>query len=363
MLHLVVMAGGSGTRFWPESRRARPKQFLTLAGERSLLQQAADRCRGWIAPAQMWVVTNAAHAAETSRQLPDVPRGHVLLEPCGRNTAPCIGWAAACVLREDPDATILVTPADHLIGPDAEFRATAEAGCSVLEQHPAGSVLFGIPPTFPATGYGYIERAGPVAGTRGYRVASFREKPTAEVARTFLESGNFSWNAGIFLWRAREIVRLLERFQPQMFAGLTRIAEAIGTSRASAVVAEEFPRLPSISIDYGVLEPAAAAGTSAGGVFVVPASFAWDDVGSWPALPRVLGADAQENTISGAACPLDTAGCIIRSTPEHLVATIGLKDFVVVHTADATLIAPKDNESALRKLVALLAERGYEQFL
>ncbi|MGQ0637111.1 MAG: mannose-1-phosphate guanylyltransferase [Planctomycetaceae bacterium] len=363
MLHLVIMAGGSGTRFWPESRRARPKQFLTLAGDRSLLQQAADRCRGWVPPGRMWVVTNALHADETRAQLPDLDARRLLLEPCGRNTAPCLGLAAVNVLRDDPDAVLLVTPADHLIRPESEFRATVDAALKLLEREPEASILFGIPPTYPATGYGYIERREQVSGTQAFRVASFREKPTAAVAQTFLDAGRYDWNAGIFVWRAAHLLRLLERYQPAMYERLMRLATTLGSARAAQALESEFPGMPAISIDHGVLEPAAAQPTESGGVFVVPAAFKWDDVGGWRALADVLGHDADRNAVSGPACSLDTTGCLIRTTKDHLVATIGVNDLVVVHTPDATLVAPKDDEAALRKLVALLDERGYGRFL
>lgn len=365
MLHLVIMAGGSGTRFWPESRRARPKQFLTLAGERSLIQQAADRCRSWVPAQRVRVVTNAAHAGETARQLPDLPSQNIVLEPCGRNTAPCIGLAAWQIARDDPDGVLLVTPADHLIRPESEFRATVERAVRLLERHPRASVLFGIQPSYPATGYGYIERAGPVAGAEGtaWQVRTFHEKPNQDAARKFLETGNFYWNSGIFVWRAARILELLAEFQPEIHSGLERLAARAQSAGWQTALREEFPKFPSISIDYGVLEPLAARTGADDSVFVLPASFDWDDVGSWQALPRVLGTDGQGNMITGKACPIDTSGCVIRSTGDHLVATVGLKDFVVVHTPDATLIAPKGDEAALRKLVALLQERGDERYL
>ncbi|MBI3866332.1 MAG: mannose-1-phosphate guanylyltransferase [Planctomycetia bacterium] len=365
MLHLIIMAGGSGTRFWPESRRARPKQFLTLAGERSLLQQAADRCHPWIPVEQISVVTNAAHVAETNRQLPHLTRGHVVPEPCGRNTAPCIGLAAWQVAQDDPDAVLLVTPADHLIRPEAEFRATVERAVRIVQDRPQASVLFGIPPAYPATGYGYIERGAPIGGNGppAWAVSRFREKPDEATATSFIATGNFYWNAGIFVWRAARILELLAEFQPALYAGLERIAARAKSAGWETALAEEFSKLPSISIDNGVLEPLAARGTPAGSVIVIPASFEWDDVGSWQALPKVLGTDAAGNTVAGTTCQIDTSGCVIRTTGDHLVATIGLKDFVVVHTPDATLIAPQGDEAALRKLVALLEERGHSRFL
>lgn len=364
MLHLVIMAGGSGTRFWPESRRARPKQFLTLAGQRSLLQQAADRCASWIPPAQMCVVTNAAHVDETLRQLPHLSRAQVIPEPCGRNTAPCIALAAWQIAEADPDAVLLVTPADHLIRPEHEFRATVERALDVIARRPRASLLFGIRPTYPATGYGYIERGAPAAVPQpAFVVGRFREKPDEPTARGFVESGNFYWNAGIFVWRAARLVELLAEFQPAIHAGLQQMAARASTAGWPTALNEEFARLPSISIDHGVLEPLVARGAANEGAIVLPASFEWDDVGSWQALPKALGADASGNTVAGACVPIDTTGCVIRSTPEHLVATIGLHDFVVVHTGDATLIAPRDDEAALRKLVALLEEQGYGRYL
>lgn len=379
MLYLVIMAGGSGTRFWPASRRAKPKQFLTLAGERSLLQQATDRCRSWIPAERMRVVTNADHLAETVRQLPELQRDHILLEPCGRNTAPCIGLAAWQVWRDDPQALLLVTPADHLIRPESEFHATVERAARLIEQRPQASVLFGIQPSYPATGYGYIERGQSIAtvdrapvdrapadratGSDAWRVKTFREKPDEQTARQFVESGRFYWNSGIFVWRAARILELLEEFQPEMHAGLARLAARAETAGWPAAVNEEFAKLPSISIDNGVLEPIAQRTSADDSVVVIPASFEWDDVGSWQALPKVLGTDSRGNTISGVSCQIDTDDCVIRSAGDHLVATIGLKDFVVVHTPDATLIAPKGDEAALRKLVALLQERGHDRFL
>jgi mannose-1-phosphate guanylyltransferase len=365
MLHLVIMAGGSGTRFWPESRRARPKQFLALAGERTLLQQAADRCRPWIPIERMHVVTGAAYAAETRRQLPDLPPEHVLQEPCGRNTAPCIALAALHVSRLDPDATILVTPADHLIRPEGEFRATVEQAVALLDDHPRASVLMGIRPTYPATGYGYIERAAPGAASLGtaFAVESFREKPARELARQFLQAGTYFWNAGIFLWRASGILQLIDDFQPEISQRLLRLGDSLGTPGWDAALRAEFPGMPSISIDYGVLEPMAALRDAKRPVFVVPASFEWDDVGSWEALPRVLGVDPEGNAISGPQCGIDTRGCVIRTTSDHLVATFGISNLIVVHTPEATLIAPRDDENAMRRLVAQLEERGYGRFL
>jgi len=361
MLHLVIMAGGSGTRFWPESRRARPKQFLTLAGSQSLLQEAARRCRPLIPAERTWVVTGAALAGETRAQLPELAPYQVLCEPCARNTAPCLALAALAIAQHDPDAEILVTPADHLIRPEEEFRNTVTRALTTLGQHPQSSVLIGIPPAHPATGYGYIERAAPEGAA--FAVERFREKPSRSVAEEFLATGRFYWNSGMFTWRVARLLELFRRFQPGIAEGVERLAPAWRTAGWEERLAEEFPRFPSISVDYALIEPQAAAGREAGGLFVIPASFQWDDVGSWQSLPSVLGRDAEENTVTGPYCGLDTRGCVVRTTPGHLVATIGLRDCVVVHTPDATLVAPRDDEDALRKLVAQIRELGLEAYL
>ncbi|MBS0266044.1 MAG: UTP--glucose-1-phosphate uridylyltransferase [Planctomycetes bacterium] len=365
LLNLVIMAGGSGTRFWPESRRAKPKQFLTLAGDRSLIQQAADRCHSWVSSRNMHVVTNAAYVAETLRQLPQLTAAQVIAEPCGRNTAPCIGLAAWQVREADPNAILLITPADHLIRPEQAFRATVERAVQFVTEQPDASVLIGIPPQYPATGYGYIERGAAVAGegTGAWSVARFREKPDVETAREFLSAGTFLWNSGIFVWRAARILELLAEFQPAIYEGLSRIAERARVNGWAAAIDEGFAQLPSISIDHGVLEPLVSRLTTRSEVFVVSATFDWDDVGSWQALPKALGVDDNENAVLGTSCVVNTKRCVIRTTGDHLVATIGLEDFVVVHTPDATLVAPQGDEAALRQLVKLLEERGFGRYL
>lgn len=357
MLHAVVMAGGSGTRFWPESRRETPKQFLKLAGPRTMIQATLDRCAPWAPLERAWVVTNVLQAEQTRRQLPGLPAGHVLVEPCGRNTAPCIGLAAIHLLRDDPQAVMLVMPADHVIRPAAEFRRAVDAAVALVEQDPARLVLFGVLPTYPATGFGYIEREAPLAGNgSAYRVASFREKPDRDTAGQYLASGRFYWNCGIFVWRARQIIDALARHEPDIHARLLRLAPSIGTPEWDAALLEEFPQMKSISIDYAVLEREP-------GICVLEAPFEWDDVGSWHALRRLNESDADGNTVVGPHCGVETRNCIIRTSDDHLVATLGLDDVIVVHTPDATLVARADDDGAIRQLVDRLRELGHDRFL
>jgi len=358
MLHAVIMAGGSGTRFWPESRRSVPKQFLALTGERTLLQQTSDRCRPLIAPERQWVVTNALQADRARDQVADVPGVRVLVEPSPRNTAPCIGLAAVHLLHDDPEAVMAVLPSDHLIRPDAVFRDALSQAAKLVADDRQRLLLFGVRPSYPATGFGYIERGAVIGGQHSgaFAVASFREKPARDVAQEYVDSGRFYWNCGIFVWRADRILSALATHEPDMHAGLMRIAKSLGTPREHDVLAREFPAMRSVSIDYAVLEREP-------GSVVVEAPYEWDDLGSWQALARLHGADANGNTVFGRHHGVGTRNCIIRSSGEHLVATIGMEDCIVVHTNDATFVARRDDEDAIRKLIELLREHGDERYL
>lgn len=359
MLHAVIMAGGSGTRFWPQSRRRLPKQFLRMTGNETLIQQAAKRCHPVISEKRTWIVTGAAHAVETSRQLPLIPAEQVLVEPCGRNTAPCIGLAAIRLLADDPDAVMLVMPADHVIQPNEKFQQAVDQAVNLIRAEPSTLVLFGIEPNYPATGFGYIQRGEriPTSTCPMYRVKNFQEKPNLATAAKFLESREYYWNCGIFVWRAKTILDMLKEHSPETAVRLGRLSDAIATGHWQEQLEVEFPQMPSISIDYAVLEKAADQ------VCVLEAPFEWDDVGSWHALPRLLAADQCQNTIDGLCCALETEGCIIRSSENHLVATIGLKDLIIVHTPTATLVADKHDEGSLKKLIAELEKRGLDEYL
>lgn len=359
MLQAVIMAGGSGTRFWPQSRRQLPKQFLRMTGDQTLIQQATDRCQPAIPPERTWIVTGAAHAVETARQLPEVPSDQILVEPCGRNTAPCIGLAAIAMLASDPDAIMLVTPADHVISPTEKFQQAVTQAVSLIEKDPSTLVLFGIEPTYPSTGFGYIQRGEqiPTASCPTFHVKSFQEKPNLATAEQFLATGEYYWNCGIFVWRAQTILDALKEYSPEIVACLDRIRPGIGSDRMQELLETEFPQMPSISIDYAVLEKAA------GRVCVLEAPFKWDDVGSWQALPRLTTPDQHGNTVDGVCCSVDTKGCIVRSNDDHLIATIGVSDLIIVHTSSATLVADKRDENAIKILITEIEKRGMERFL
>ncbi len=364
MLHAVIMSGGSGTRFWPKSRQSMPKQLLPLVGERSMIRETVDRVRPWIAPEQTWVVTNRAQQAATAEELPEISASRFLIEPVGRNTAPCIGLAALALCAVDPDAVMLVLPADHVIQPHAAFHRAVETAVAAIEANPERMVLFGVRPGYPSVAFGYIERGEPALDVDAnvFPVASFREKPNIDIAEQYVHSGRFYWNCGIFVWRAARVLQALKRFEPEIAARLEQLRPAFGTDRWDDVLAAEFPGMKSVPIDVAVMERAA---TAAGGgqVCVIEAPFEWDDVGAWQSLPRRLGSDEHGNTVHATYCGIETRGCIIDGDQQHLIATYGVEDLIIVQTHDATLIARKDDENALRKLIDRLKEEGHERFL
>lgn len=358
MLHTVVMAGGSGIRFWPQSRRALPKQFLHFGSARTLIQETADRCLPMMTPSRLWVVTGAAHAEETAKQLPELLPSQILVEPCGRNTAPCIALAATRLLSADPEAIMLVVPADHIISPSEVFQDAASRAVKFVESRPEALVLFGIPPNFPSTGFGYIQRGEPIEldGSTLYGVQAFKEKPNQLTAARYAACDEYYWNCGIFVWRADAILKAITEFEPDISARCERLRKVAGTPQWDAALAEEFPAMKSISIDYAVLEKAKD-------VFVLPAPFQWDDVGSWQALPRLLPHDRDGNTVAGTHCGMETSGCIIRGTDDHLIATFGVKDLIIVHTPTATLVADRRDENSIKELTAEIERRGLKIYL
>jgi mannose-1-phosphate guanylyltransferase len=358
MLHAMVMAGGGGTRFWPRSRQRRPKQFLALGGDRSLLQQALARVEGQVPPERTWVITAAAHQGEAANQLPALPADRIVGEPCGRDTAACIGLGAALIARQDAAAVMLVMPADHVIEPAAEFHRACHVAEQMAEEHPQALVTFGIPPAYPATGYGYIHRGAEAARRQGvsvYRVRAFKEKPKADAAERYVASGEYYWNSGIFVWKAATILAALRERQPKLFAAVQRIAEAWHTPQREAVLGREYEGLERISIDYAVMEHARE-------VLVVQAPYRWDDVGSWLAVERLNPQDADGNTVLAAHCGLDTNNCVLVADAGHLLATVGVKDLLIVQDGNATLVADRKDEGRVKEIVELLKKKGLEAY-
>jgi mannose-1-phosphate guanylyltransferase len=359
MLHALVMAGGGGTRFWPRSRQLKPKQFLKLVGDRSLLQQTLERVEAMVPPTRTWIITAASYCEETAKQLPSLPRERIVGEPFGRDTAACIGLGAALCARGDADAVMAVMPADHVIEPAQEFRRALQVAEQTVIDHPGALVTFGIRPGFAATGYGYIERGVELAQRQGvpiYRVGSFREKPHIELAEKYVASGKHYWNSGIFVWRAATILNQLRANQPTLAAGIERIAAAWDTPRREDVLTTEYAGLDRISIDYAVMEKAPE-------VLMVHAPFQWDDVGSWLALERRHPQDAHENTILAQHAGIDTHHCVIVGDDAKLITTLGVSDLIIIQDGDAILVAHREEEGNIKKIVEQLKARGLERYL
>lgn len=359
MRYGVIMAGGAGTRLWPMSRAARPKQLLEVVGGRSLLQLAFDRLRAVLPAEAIWVCTAQAHRAAVLANLPDLHPQNLLGEPCGRDTANAVGLSAAVLQARDPDAVLAVVSADHVIEPVEVFADRLTAAFELAESHKTALVTLGIVPTGPHTGFGYIER-GVELGNGGYHVTAFKEKPDVATAQSYVDSGQYYWNSGMFVWRAETVLNELATFLPDSYAGLARIVAADDQEKA---LRETYPALPKISIDYAVLEPAAA-GRGAAQVLVVELGVDWLDVGSWPALASTVDGDGAGNAVRAATVLVDSAGNIVVSDdPEHLVAAVGLADMIVVHTRDVTMICPKRDAERVKELVAAAAERYGERYL
>jgi mannose-1-phosphate guanylyltransferase len=339
----VIMAGGSGTRFWPLSRSSRPKQFLPLTTKLPLIAETMKRMTGLSTPARTSVVCGSKHAALVKKALPKLPKQNVVVEPEARNTAPAIALACAHVAHQDPQGVIVVLPSDQHVADLAAFQLAVEEAIRVART--GFIVTLGIKPTRPETGYGYIRVGEPMSGD-ARKVAAFVEKPNHETAQGYLVSGDYLWNAGIFVFRVDVMLAAFATHMPELVKPLDAIRAAWGTKKAGAVLAREFKKMPATSIDYGVAERAP-------NIAVVPASCGWSDVGSFNALPEVRPTDAAGNVAEGEAMLIDSSGCIVLAG-KRLVAVVGMTDVVVVDTGDALLVLPKGKSQDVRKVVEAL---------
>lgn len=344
MLHGVIMAGGSGERFWPLSRKATPKQLLNIVGRGTMIEQTAARLWPLVDKSRTWVVTTADQAPAIRRLLPGIPDSHILEEPVGRNTAPCVALAAYAIAREDPEAVMVILPADHVISPKKGFQKSLRSAVAAAAE--TGSlVTIGITPTFPATGYGYIRRgkkAGNFACSEFYRVDRFIEKPEPDRARQLIRSPLYTWNSGIFIWSFQAIARALEEHLPEVARKLQPL-KSLPLRRRGPFLRKTYPGLPAVSIDYGIMEKHRK-------VLVTAAGFHWDDVGSWASLTNYLRPDREGNRGRGEMAVLDSNGCLGVSTGP-LIGLIGVSDLVVVVTGDAVLVCPREKAQDVKKLV------------
>ena len=340
MNHIVIMAGGVGSRFWPLSTPEYPKQFIDILGcGRTLIQLTADRFRGICPMDNFWVVTNAAYVDTVRVQLPEVPEGHILAEPAARNTAPCIAWACWSIRREDPSANVVVTPADAVVMDVPEFRRIIGNALAFTASKEA-IVTIGIKPTRPETGYGYIE-AGTLVSGEIQAVKAFKEKPSLDVAKGYLAAGSFLWNAGIFVWNVETIVSCITRYKPALAADMDRIM-------ASGDVEGIFPSCEKISIDFAVMEPAGADGL----VYTHPASFGWSDLGNWASLHEHLAVDADGNGAVGPVHLHECKDCVVHAEDAAKVVLQGLEGYIVSLKGGRLLVCRKEEEQRIRDFSA-----------
>jgi mannose-1-phosphate guanylyltransferase len=360
----VILAGGRGTRFWPLSRKKRAKQLLALDGKQTMIQQTVARLLPMAAGNQFWVITNDDLRSEIVRQLRKVRSQQIVAEPVGRNTAPAIGLAAFILQERDPDAVLGLFPSDHVIADETRFREVLEEGIGIASSG-ENIVVLGIEPSRAETGYGYIE-AGSLASGNARHVRRFTEKPNAERAAEFLRSGNFYWNSGMFLWRAKTLANALAEHLPKTASVLEKIARYYNSKKFAASLRRLYPQSENISIDYAVLEPRSAKGEEASNIFCLRADFGWNDLGSWTALHEHHAAksnSADGNLISAQGIfTLNASGNYVHA-PQKFVAVVGVKDLVVVETDDALLVTSRENSQDVGKIVKYLDEKKLKKLV
>lgn len=339
----LIMAGGRGERFWPKSRKSLPKQFLSLTDDgKTMIQLTVERILPLVNMEDIYIVTNQDYKELVRQQLPDIPAENILCEPVGRNTAPCIGLGAVYMAKNYGDAMMIVLPSDHLLKYNKIFINALKDACEVAEQG-ENLVTLGITPDCPETGYGYIKFLPETTLDRAFAVERFVEKPDLETAKAYLASEQYLWNSGMFIWKVSSILKSLEEYLPETYAGLRKIGDAIGTEQEQQVLEQEFHSFKSESIDYGIMEKAK-------NIYVLSGSFGWDDVGSWLAVERIRTSNEFGNVINGNAVTVDTKNTIIQGGSK-LIAAVGLDNMIVVDTEDALLICAKEHAGDIKKVL------------
>ena len=351
----LIMAGGRGERFWPKSRKRMPKQFLSLTDDgKTMIQLTVERILPLVDLEDVYIATNRDYLPLVQEQLPELPAANILCVPVGRNTAPCIGLGAMHISRKYDDAVMFVLPSDHLIKYNTIFLNTLTDAAEIAEQG-ENLVTLGITPDYPETGYGYIKFNPEETLARAFAVDRFVEKPDLETAKTYLATEQYLWNSGMFIWKVSTILKNLEQYLPETYAGLLKIKTAIGTEEERSVLEREFEAFRSESIDYGIMEKAQHIYTLAG-------SFGWDDVGSWLAVERIRQSNEFGNVITGNAITVDTKNTVIEGG-KKLIATVGVENLIVVDTEDALLICEKDSAGNIKKVLENLKICGRTEYL
>lgn len=342
----LIMAGGRGERFWPKSRKHLPKQFLSLTNDgKTMIQLTVERILPIVDMDNIYISTNENYKKLVMEQLPEIPEANILCEPVGKNTAPCIGLAAVHIRKKIGDAIMMVLPSDHLIKNNVMFLDVLRDASDVAKEN-TNLVTVGITPSYPEIGYGYIQfdtQNISECKNRAYKVLKFKEKPDLSKAKEYVSSGEYLWNSGMFIWKSSSILSNIESFMPETYEGLKKIEESIGTDIQNEVLNSEFEKFKSESIDYGIMEHAKD-------IYILPGTFGWDDVGSWLALERINPTNEFGNVVNGNVISIDTKNSIIHGG-KKLVATVGLKDIIVVDTEDALLICDKDSTQDIKKII------------
>ena len=355
--YVAIMAGGIGSRFWPMSRTDYPKQFLDILGiGKSLIRQTFDRYARFIPLENIYVVTSQEYMDIVKKQLPDIPHENVLGEPSKKNTAPCVAYISFKLLQKDPEASLIVAPADHLILEEKKFITTCEKALGFVN-HMNALVTLGIQPSYPNTGYGYIQHDTTEAVPGVYKVKTFTEKPNLELAKTFITSGDFLWNAGIFVWQVKRVATAFEKHLPEMYELFAAEKEKFNTPQEKEAIEAIYPLCTNISIDFGVME-------KADNVFVIPSSFGWSDLGTWNSAWETMEKDYFGNAVAGKnVMVVDANNCVVHVPDNKLVLLQGLQDYIVVDTKDVLLICKREKEQEIKEYVAEIKRNKGDKYL
>jgi mannose-1-phosphate guanylyltransferase len=356
-IRAVIMAGGVGTRFWPLSRKQKPKQFLPIISEKTMIEETALRLLPLITPEQIYTIADRSLTQTIQALLPQIPERNLLVEPQGKNTAPSLMMATAAIYIQNPEATVIALPADHLITDGGRFLKKLEAAAQAATQK-SGIITFGIPPSYPSTGYGYIQFSpqspAEVSGENFFCVDKFKEKPSAEQAAEFLDAGHYFWNSGMFLWQAKIFSSQLEQYAPELFPYWKKMVKALETEQ-EPLLNSVFEEIPSVSIDYALMEKVQP-------VWMCRGDFGWSDVGAWSSLQDIWPKDESGNAARGDCIFLDTSGCLVHN-PGKITAMVGVEDLVIVDTKDALLVCRKERDQMVKQVVEHLKKKKKIEFL